>query len=73
MQQLQVVLKREVARMLLQGQAGYSSSNVTTEQPMLADLVGDYDCRIAAEPSVCAELPLHSQGDRRSVAAYMSE
>ena len=73
MQQLQVVLKREVARMLLQGQAGYSSSDVTVEQPLLADLVDDYDCLIAAEPSVCAELPLHPQSDRLSVAAHMSE
>ena len=73
MQQLQVVLKRDVARMLLQGEAGYSSSDVTAEQPMPADLVDDYDRLIAAEPSVCAELPLHPQSDRLSVAAHMSE
>ena len=72
MQQLQVVLKRDVARMLLQGEAGYSSSDVTAEQPMPADLVDDYDRLIAAEPSVCAELPLHPQSDRLSVAAHTS-
>ena len=40
MQQLQTVLRREVARMLLQGQAGYSSPDDV--QPALHDLLDDY-------------------------------
>ena len=43
MQQLQIVLKREVARMLLQGQAGYSSTDSPTAQPFLMELVDDCD------------------------------
>ena len=42
MQQLQMVLRREVARMLLQGQAGHSSNDNVSVNPALDDLLDDY-------------------------------
>ena len=42
MQQLQLVLRREVARMLLQGQAGYCSNDDPNAAPALDDLLDDY-------------------------------
>ena len=42
MQQLQMVLRREVARMLLQGQAGYAAVEDAGDASALNDLVDDY-------------------------------
>ena len=38
MKQLQMVLRGEIARLLLQGQAGYNIAEVQGEQPVLVDL-----------------------------------
>ena len=42
MQQLQMVLHREVARMLLQGQAGYASADDDCEPSAYNNLLDDY-------------------------------
>ena len=48
MQQLQMVLRREIARMLLQGQAGYTAVEEAGEPSALSDLLDDY-ARMGAE------------------------
>ena len=48
MQQLQMVLRRETARMLLQGQAGHTVVEAAGEPSTLNDLLDDYE-RLGAD------------------------